>query len=800
MKNDLRFALRQLLKSPGFTAVAVLTLALGIGANTAIFNMIDGILLRPLPFHDANRLVWLYHNKPRREWLQFPLSTQKFEFWKEHSRSFDQLGMAGPIDFHLGDDGAPELLRGLKVTANLNDLLGVQPLLGRSFRPEENRPGAPRVALLSHRLWQRRFAGDPQIVGRTIRQYDQSYTIIGVLPPQLKFPIGPMPAWRVLSTGEPDIWLPISFIPPGEPDGEVGFAVARLKSGVSAAQAQVEMRTVTRQHEQTYPATEGWSVDVVPIREQIAGKIRPVLILLFGAVGAVLLIACVNIANLLLARAMNRQKELAIRAALGASRLQIIRQLLTESILLSGLGGFLGVLFAFWGIRLLNGLIPAGLPLSDLVQINIGVLAFTFGVSLLAGLLFGLAPAWHVWRQDFAGAIQSVGQSSAGHFRRQGPRQLLVVGEVALSLALLAAAGLLVRSFSRLLDVDLGYKPEGLLVMNLSFASPKYPTDQAKDVFVKTLLNRIEGLPGVSAVGFSFGMSLAKGVAINKPFKVKGKTDDDSAVNIRIRIVSPSYFATMGIPFRKGSGFSATPLSDGESHEVVLNESAARRAFPGENPIGQRCNFGEIIGIVGDTLDVGLDKAAEPQFYVAGYSAAEAFLIVRSSLAADALKSAVTREITSVDKDLPVHNLQTMEQMIGRSLALRSFQMFLLTAFSVVALLLTAIGIYGVITHSVSQRTREIGIRMALGAQVKDVIKMVLRDGMKPVVSGVALGTVASIAITRLMANQLFGVTPTDPATFAGVWMLLIAAAAVACWLPAKRAACVHPTEALRHE
>ncbi|MDB6129606.1 MAG: hypothetical protein JWM04_713, partial [Verrucomicrobiales bacterium] len=765
------------------------------------FSVIYAVLLRPLPFHEPNHLVWLYHNKPSREWLQFPLSTQKYEFWKEHSHSFEQLGLAGPIDFHLGGDGPPELLRGLKVTANLNDLLGVQPLLGRSFRPEENRPGAPRVALLSHRLWLRRFAGEPQIVGHTIRQYDKSYTIIGVLPPQLKFPIGPMPAWRVLSTGEPDIWLPISFIPPGEPDGEVGFAVARLKFGVSAAQAHAEMVVVTQQHERAYPSTEGWSVDVVPIREQLVGRIRPVLILLFGAVGSVLLIACVNIANLLLTRAMNRQKEFAIRAALGAGRFQLVRQLLAESILLSGLGGFLGILFAFCGIRALTGLIPTGFPLIEVVQINIGVLAFTFGVSLLAALLFGLAPVWHVWRQNFGGSIQNVGQSSAGHLRRQGLRQVLVIGEVSLSLVLLIAAGLLVRSYSRLLDVDLGYKPENLLVMNLSFASPKYPTSEAKDAFVKTLLSRIEGLPGISGAGFSFGMPLAKGIAISKPFKVKGKTDDASAVNVRIRIVSPGYFAAMGIPFRKGNNFSTTPPStNGESHEVILNESAARRAFPGENPIGQRCNFGEIIGIVGDTLDVGLDKSAEPQFYISGYSAAEAFLIVRSSIASDALKSAVTKEITLVDRDLPIHNLQTMEQMVGHSLALRSFQTSLLAAFSVVALLLTAIGIYGVIAYGVSQRTREMGIRTALGAQKKEILQLVLRDGMKPVMAGVVIGTVASLGLTRLVANQLFGVTPTDPATFAGVWMLLIAAAAFACWMPARRAACVHPLQALRHE
>jgi putative ABC transport system permease protein len=792
-----------LLKNPGFTAVAVLTLGLGIGANTAVFSVINAVLYRPLPFHDSDRLVWLYHNKPLREWIQFPLSTRKFKFWQEHSRTFEQLGLAGPTDFHLNGEGSPELLRGLKVTANLSDLLGVQPVLGRSFRPEENQPGAPRVALLSHRLWQRRFAADPEIVGKTIRQHDQSYTIVGVLPPQLKFPIGPMPAWRVLSTGEPDLWLPITFIPPGEPDGEVGFAIARLKPGVSAAQAQAEMRAVTQQHERIYPETEGWSIDVVPLREQAAGQIRPALMLLFGAVGAVLLIACVNVANLLLARAMNRQKEFDVRAALGAGRLQLVRQLLTESMLLSGLGGCLGVLFAFCGVRTLTALSPVSLPLAKEVQIDAGVLAFTFSVSLLAGLLFGLAPAWHVWRHNPGRSIRSVGQNAAGHFRRQPLRHTLVMGEVALSLVLLISSGLLVRSFVRVLNVNLGYQPESLLVMNLSFASPKYPTGEAKDAFVKTLLSRIEGLPGVSAAGFSFGMPLAKGVPINKPFKIESRagTGDDSYLNVRLRIVSPSYFAAMGIPLRKGTGFSATSLSaDGESHEVILNESAARKVFLEEDPIGKRCNFGPIVGIVGDTLDVGLDKVAEPQFYIVGYSSAEAFLIVRTGVAPDAVKSAVTKEVAAVDKDLPVHNLQTMETMVSQSLALRRFQMFLLTTFGAVALLLTAIGIYGVVAYGVSQRMREIGIRTALGAQASDVLKLVLREGMRPVLIGVVLGSVAALGITRVLASQLFGVGATDPATFATVWLVLVTVATAACWLPARRAACVDPMEALRHE
>jgi len=800
--NDLKFAVRQLLKNPGFTAVAVLTLALGIGANLAIFSVVNAVLLRPLPFPEPDRLVWLYHNKPDREWLQFPLPTQKFEFWKEHSTSFEQIGLAGPIDFHLSGDGPPELLRGLKVTANFCDLLGVQPHLGRSFRPEEHQSGAPGVAVLSHRLWVRRFAADPEIVGRTIRQHDQSYRVVGVLPPQLQFPIGPMPAWRVISTGEPDLWLPIALVPPGESSRDTGFAIARLKPGISAAQAQAEMRLVTRHHEQVYPETEGWSVDVVPLREQIAGQIRPALIWLFGAVTAVLLIACSNVANLLLARALNREREFAIRASLGARRLRLIRQLLVECLVLSGLGGLAGVLFAFLGIPLLMAMRPESLPLIEGVQFDLRVLVFTFGISLLAGICSGLTPAWRVCRQCSTRSIQSAGLGSRHVLPRPRLQHSLVTAEVALSLVLLIVSGLLMQSFARVLRVDPGYRTERLLVMNLSVTSPRYPTDASRDAFVRSLLERIDGVPGVTAAGASFGMPLAKGVPIKKTFELEPSANGgDARLNLRLRIVSPGYFATLGIPFRSGSGFSATPRSTNrESYEVVLNESGARLAFPGENPVGKRCNFGEIVGVVGDTLDLGLDQSPEPQFYIEGYSSAEAFLVVRTDGAPEKVQSAVIREIAATDPDFPAHNLKTMEQMMAGSVAARRFQMSLVAAFAALALLLTGIGIYGVVAYSVSQRTREMGIRIALGAQAGDLLKLILGDGIKPVAAGVVLGTLAALAVTRILSDQLFGVTATDLGTFTGVWVLITAAAVAACSLPARRATRVDPMEALRRE
>jgi len=395
----------------------------------------------------------------------------------------------------------------LRVSANLCDLLGIEPALGGAFLPEENKPGAPDVVILSHRLWQQRFAGNPAIVGQTIRGQDRAYTVVGVLPPNLKFPIGPMPAQRVVSTGDPDLWLPVRFRPAGEGDGDLGFATGRLKAGVSPEQAQAEMTALSLQHEEINK-TEGWSVDLVPLRDQVSGHVRPTLLLLFGAVGAVWLIACVNVANLLLARSMDRQKEFAIRAAIGAGRFRLVRQLLTESLLLSALGGLAGVLLAFWTIPVLMGLSPAHLPRTEEIGIDGRVLSFTSGLSLLAGLLFGLVPAWQAARPELSKAIQGAGASSVGHFRRQGLRQLLVTVEVALALTLLIGAGLLIRSFSRVLKVKTGYQPQGLLVMNLSLNSSRFPTDESKPAFVKDLIERLEALPGIAAAGFSFGLPL----------------------------------------------------------------------------------------------------------------------------------------------------------------------------------------------------------------------------------------------------------------------------------------------------
>lgn len=808
--NDLKFAFRQLLKNPGFTTVAVLTLALGIGANTAIFSVINGVMLRPLPYHDPNSLVWLYHNKPQREWLQFPMPTHKFEFWRDQSQSFEQMGLMCPVDFHLAGARSPELLRGLKVTANLCDLLGIQPMLGRSFRSEENQPGAARVALLSYGLWQRRFAGDPKIVGLTIRDHEQVYTVVGVLPPNLKFPIGPTPAWRVLSSGEPEIWLPLIFRRPGEENGEVGFPLARLQPGISPKQAQVEMTDVVQRHEQIYPKVEGWSVDVIPIREQVSGQIGPALRLLFAAVASVLLIGCLNVANLLLGRSITRQREFAIRAAVGAGTRQLVRQLLTESLLLSSLGGVAGILLAYWALPALLTLSPGALPRGEEIRIDLGVLGFTTAISLVAGLLFGLVPAWQVLRGDLAKTIQTAGSGSIGNFRRQRLRQTLVLTEVALSLVLLTSTGLLLRSLMQVMNVKTGYQPEKLLVMNLSFAAPKYADrvyegsgDTAKNVFVKDVLARLESLPGVAAAGFSFGIPLAKGIPINKPFKVQGRSvspGEDPYFNVRIRIVSSNYFSAMGIPLLKGNRFSDVHSPNAESVQVIINQSAARKVFPNADPIGQLCNFGRIVGVVADTLEAGLDQKPEPQFYIQGYSATEAFLIVRTLTTPDTVRTAVMNEIAAVDRDLPVHNVTTMETMVAGSLAQRRFQVGLLAVFGTSALLLTMIGIYGVVAFSVTQRTQEIGLRIALGAQRNDVLKLILAEGLKPVLIGVILGLACAWAVTRILSSQLFGVTPTDPLTFMSVCLLLLGSAAMACLFPARGATQLDPIKALKSE
>lgn len=779
--------------------MVVLTLALGIGANTAIFSVINGVLLRPLPYRDPDCLVWLYQNKPKAERLQWPMGMEKFRFYREHSRSFEQVGLAGPMDFYLVGDRSPELLRGLRVTANLCDILGVQPLLGRAFQNEENEPGAADVAILSHRLWRQRFAGDPAIIGQIIRDPRRSYTVVGVLPPTFKFPIGPTPAWRVVSTGDPDIWLPARFRQPGDGDGDLGFVIGRLKPGLMLEQAQAELTALSLRHEETNK-TEGWSVDLVQFRDQMSGHIRPALLLLLSAVGAVLLIACVNVANLLLARSVDRRKEFAIRAAIGATRFHLIRQLLMESMLLGILGGLAGILLAFWAIPALIALSPAHLPRPEEIGIDGLVLTFTAGLSLVAGLLFGLAPAWQLARQDLSKAIQTGGTQPVGHFRRHGLRQALVSAEVSLALTLLIGSGLLIRSFSQVLNVKTGYEPEGLLVMNLSFASPRFSTDESKTAFVKDLLERLEGLPGVKAAGFSFGLPLAKGIAITRVFKVDGAPPGlDSYLNVRLRIVSSNYFAAMGVPFLKGRNFSAQSRN-GEIYEVLLNESAARKAFPDQDPIGKRCNYGPVVGVVADTLEATLDQSAEPQFYIEGHSAAEAFLVVRTTAAPESIKPAVMNEIAAADKDLPVHNVKTMEELVSHSLESRRFQAMLLTSFAVVALLLTAVGIYGVVTVTVCQRAREIGVRIALGAQTRDVLRLTIGDGMRPVLLGVALGVLGGLGTARILTAQLFGVTATDPKTFVGISLFLALIALFACWLPAQRATRVDPMVALRSE
>ncbi len=801
--RDCLYAGRMLRKNPGFTVAAVLTLALGIGATTAIFSVINTVLLRPLPYQDPERLVWLYQNKPQRELLQFPMGTQKFQFWREHCQSFQQLALVGPADFQLTDENSTELVHGLKVTANLCDLLGIQPLLGRSFRPEENVAGSTPVAILSHRLWQRRFAGEPGIIGKTIREFGRSYTVVGVLPPEFRFPIGAMPAWRVLPNGDPDIWLPAKFSRLGEPDGETGFVIGRLEPGVRAEQAQAEMRRVTELDEAAYPKTEGWSVDVVPVREQVSGQVRPALLLLMGAVSAVLLIACVNVAGLLLARSLHRQKEFAVRVAIGAGRFRLASQLLIECLLLASLGGGLGVLAAFWLVRALVGLSSVPLPRVEEIGVDARVAAFTTGVSVFAGLSCALVPLWQLLRQDFGRWMLGREKISTRHHGPGGLQEPLIVVQVALSLVLLISAGLLLRSFARVMSSETGYRPQRVLAMNLALRSPRYLTNAAKDAATKELLERLETLPGVSAAGFSFGLPLAKGISIKNTFKVEGRPPEsgqDGYLNLRLRIVSRDYFAALRIPVLRGRGFSLSSSLGGEKCEVLLNQSAARLAFPDEEPIGKLCNFGPIVGIVADTLDIGLDRQPEPQFFIEGYSASEAFLVIGSTTAPEAVKAAVVREIAAVDKDLVVLNVKTMEQMVSDSLAPRRFQMTLLALFALAALLLTAIGIFGRVAWSVSQRTKEIGVRIALGAQYGDVWRLILHKGMIPVSLGMIAGVLGAWAATRLLANQLFEVTATDPMTIVCVSVLVLGIALLACWLPARRAARTDPMVALRHE
>ena len=806
MLTDFKYAFRMLLKSPGFSLIAILTLALGIGANSAIFSVIDAVLFHPLAFKEPARLVavWETNRQPGAEAnLRNEVALGNFYDWRAQNRVFQQIAGLTYANFNLTGSTQPERIQGAVVSADFFDLLGIQPTIGRSFLAEEEKPTAARAVILSHALWQRRFDADPNVIGRSFTFNGEPCTVVGVMPTnfQIQFP----------ASFQVEMWTPLRR---GSKDGDrishYLYVLGRLKAGVSVEQAQAGMNVIVRQLQTQYPATNTWAgVNIIPLHRQLVGDIQPYLYVLFAAVGFVLLIACANVANLMLVRLVGRQKEIAIRLALGAGRGRLIRQFLTESLMLSTLGGLGGLLLASWGIDLLRNLAPADLPRLNEIGLNGAVFLWTLGILLLTGVLFGLAPALQASKPDLDNSLRESGRATGGRKRSRLTR-LLVISEVALALLLLVGAGLMLRSSRRLQQARPGFEAKNLLTLSIALPRQKYRESGQANVFFDQLLERVTRLPGVASAGGvdplpMSGSDSTTGVLIEgQPILPMADRAEPGE-----RLVTPGYFQAMRIPLLEGRQLTEQDRAD-TPHVLVVNEALARRFFPGRSALGKRLGleddgklaWAEIVGVVGNVKHRSLDAEIKPELYEPYRQVPRNFmsLVVRTTVEPASLIGAIRSQVLALDKDQPVFEIKTMEDLLSQSMARSRFVMLLLGIFSTLALALAAVGIYGVMAYFVTQRNKEIGLRMALGAQKSDVLKMVVAEGMTLAVIGVALGLLASFALTRIIANLLFGIGPTDPATLIGVSFLLTSVAFLACWIPARRASRADPIATLRAE
>ena len=795
--QDLRYGLRNLMRRPGFTIATVLVLALGIGANTAIFSVVNTVMLRPLPYPESDKLVTVWEDNRRQGWPEDITGYSTFTDWKTQGEHFQSMAAYHVWNPNLTGQGEAERLRGAMVTDAFFEVLGLSPMLGHTLQRGDEPQGAESSVVLSHGLWQRRFGGDPSIVGRTVRLNARPFVVAGVMPPELGFPSKRTELWVLLRK------------PAEEDRGSHSLAViGRLKPGSTLLQAEAQLETVMRRLETQYPdAYTGFGANLVGLHENLVGDVRPALLMLLGAVLFVLLIACANVANLLLARTAAREREMSVRAALGASGGRLLRQLLTESTLLGLLGGVVGLGLAMWGIDSLARLGPADLPRLDEIRVDVRVLGFTLAASLFTGLLFGLAPALQWARPDLNRSLR-VRDAGVGGRRLRG---MLVVGEIALALVLLIGAGLMVRSFARLQQVDPGFRPTGLLSLDLTLPRAKYTEQPQLFAFGRQLLERLEALPGVESAALVMTPPLS-GHYEAATFNVEGRPETPVAERKEVMAnrVSPGYFETMGIPLIRGRTLLESD-TDQSPFVIVINETMARRAWPGQDPIGARFKWGrigddrpwrEVVGIVADTRQVSLADEPEPEVFMPFLQEASSAMsvVVRAARAPEDLASVLRKEVLAVDPDQPVNNLRTVEQTLTDSTAQRRFQLLLLGLFASLALALAVIGIYGVLSYTVGLRTREIGIRMALGARRGDVLRMVLGQGLALVALGTAIGLAAAFALSRTVAGLLYGVSRTDPATYLAVSAMLAVVALLACYLPAQRATRVDPIAALRHE
>jgi putative ABC transport system permease protein len=805
--QDLRYAVRVLFKQPGFTALAVIALALGIGANSAIFSVVNAVLLRSLPYDEPERLVMIWGTRPQSD--RTSTSAADFIDYREQNQVFEQVAAFNAAGFTLTGTEEPEQIRGARVSADFFSVLRAQPIMGRAFQAEDDKPGAARVVVLGQKLWQRRFNSDQNIVGNVVTLNGQSFTVIGIMPAEFQFTV---PGFFRTPA---ELWAPIALIKDNTTRGNQYLRViARLKSGVGLERAQAEMTTIAGQLQQEYPNTNtGLGVRLISLHEQVVGNIRPALLILLGTVGFVLLIACANVANLLLARAAARQKEIAIKMALGATRRRLARQLLTESMLLALIGGAFGILLALWSTDVLVSLSPANLPRVKEVGVDRYVLGFTLLISILTGALFGLVPALQSSKPDLNETLKEGSRGSSENLGRGSLRRLLVVFEIAAALVLLIGAGLMVKSFLRLSEVNAGFNPRNVLTMMLSLPRAKYKEPRSQAAFFQEALERIKSLPGVESVGAINDLPLG-GDRDSNTFVIEGRAalPPGQQPLTEWRLVNPDYFKALSVPLVRGRAFSESDNRDAPP-VVVINESFARRFFPDEDPIGKRVVLNltisnpapiprEVVGVVGDVRDLGLDAEAKPEIYAPYLQETVSYmaLMIKANTDPAGLAAGVRGQVLAIDKDQPISATQGMEQIIKESVAGRQFNMMLFAIFAAVALLLAAVGIYGVMAYSVTQRTHEIGIRMALGANHKDVLRLIVGQGMTMAFVGVGLGLGVALALTRVMSSLLYEVSATDPATFAAISSLLAAVALLACYIPARRAMSVDPMVALRYE
>ena len=809
--QDMRYGVRMLLKHPGFTFIAVLTLALGIGVNTALFSVVNAVLLRPLPYAEPERLVQVYEANPQKGFDRFGFSLANFVDHRDQQSGFEQMAAYHRWNANLTGAGEPERVQVALVSASFLPLLRVQPLLGRGFLTEEETQGKDDVAVLSYGLWQRRFGGDPGILNKSINLSGYVCTVVGVLPPDFQFPdpFGSNP----LSAAAPkvDLLTPMAYDPKNLGDRGSHFlqVLARLQPGVELAQAQTELRAIASRLEQQYPdRNKGWTVNVFALQDEVVRNVRPALLLLLAAVAFVLLIACANVSNLLLARAAARQKEMAIRLALGAPRARLLRLLLTESLLLALAGGTAGLALAYGAMRAFISFSPANVPRTDEIRLDGMALLFTFGITLLTSMAFGLLPTLQASKPGVNTTLKEGGrQGNRGG--RPRTRGLLVVAEVALSLLLLIGAGLMIRTFISYQRLNPGFRTDNLLTMKLALPFKKYPKPEQQVAFYQQVIERVRALPGVQGVGAVSDLPLVEGGIF--AFIIEGREsasaqDDPDAV---WRAINPDYFRTMGMQLRRGREFTEHD-QPGAVEVIVINETMAASFWPGEDPIGKRIQiydsqpmpWREIVGVVNDTKEAGLGVPTRPEIYVpfSQRPRTAMTLIAHTAAGPEQLAGAMRAAVQTVDPEQPVYRVSTMEQFFSAEVAVPRATMFLMGSLAVAALILAAVGIYGVMAHAVAQQTHEIGIRTALGATQRDVLRLVVGQGMTLTLIGVVIGLAGAFALTRLMTSLLFGVSATDPATFTVIALLLTGVALFACYIPARRATKVDPLAALRYE